>query len=174
MKLKNFTPAPLSEADTPTADCVLIYADGACKGNPGPGGWAATIRVYADGKLTRSAAYVGGDDDTTNNRMEIIAVLEAIRKTAEGTERPVIVRTDSNVLVQSANQWLPGWIAKGWKKADGKPVANADLLQELAAVMATRKVIFEHVRGHARNAGNDEADKLASNEGAKRVKRLVA
>lgn len=174
MKLKNFTPVPLSDTDIPAPDCVLIYADGACKGNPGPGGWAATARVYAGGALVKAKTLVGGEDDTTNNQMEILAALEAIKLTAEGKERPIVVRTDSKYLVRSANDWLPGWIAKGWRKSDGKPVLNRELLEQLASTLATRSVSFEHVPGHAGNAGNEEVDGLASTEATKRARRRVA
>lgn len=169
MILKNFTPVPLSDNDIPAPDCVVIYADGACKGNPGPGGWAATARVYVGGELVKAKAAVGGDDDTTNNRMEILAALEAIKLTAEGKDRRIFVRTDSKNLVQTANEWLPGWIAKGWRKSGGKPVMNRDLLEDLVAALETRNITFEHVPGHAGNAGNEEVDELASAEAAERT-----
>jgi ribonuclease HI len=142
---------------------ALIWTDGACSGNPGPGGWAAIV-VPADGGSPVELS--GGEHTTTNNRMELTAALEGLRSLPDGAD--VTVVTDSQLLLNSMTVWLPGWKQKGWKTAAGKPVKNQDLLIALEAEVARLGSVRWHwVRGHetgaehAHKALNDRADQLA-------------
>ena len=142
---------------------VIIYTDGACRGNPGPGGWGA---VLLSGEHEREIW--GGEAATTNNRMELMAAIAAL----EALKRPSLVRlhTDSNYLKEGITRWLHGWKRNGWKTADKKPVKNVDLWQRLEAAMAPHKVEFFWVRGHAGHPENERADALAR-EGMKPFKK---
>jgi len=142
---------------------VDIFTDGACSGNPGPGGWGAVLR---SGVHEREMS--GGESATTNNRMELMAAIAAI----EALKRPSVVRlhTDSSYLKEGITRWLHGWKRNGWKTADKKPVKNVDLWQRLEAAMAPHKVEFFWVRGHAGHPENERADALAR-EGMKPFKR---
>ena len=138
-----------------------IWTDGACSGNPGPGGWAAII-VPPDGpEIERS----GGDPDTTNNRMEYTAALEGLRALPDGTD--VVIVTDSQLMLNSMTQWIEGWKRKGWKTAGNKPVKNQDLVMALDEEIGRHNVRWHWVRGHetggahAHKALNDRADRLA-------------
>jgi ribonuclease HI len=133
---------------------VTIYTDGACSGNPGPGGWGALL-MY--GTATREL--YGGVPDTTNNRMELLAVIKAL----EALSRPCVVDlyTDSVYVKNGMEQWLSGWKAKGWKTADKKPVKNQDLWQDLDAACARHTVQFHWVKGHAGDPHNEQVDALA-------------
>lgn len=134
---------------------VTIYTDGACRGNPGPGGWGVT--------LSRGRQYKelhGGDPSTTNNRMELTAAIKALQ--ALKRPLPVILYTDSKYVVQGITQWLPKWKAKGWRKSDGKPVENVDLWKALDEVASVHDVQWSWVRGHNGNPGNERADALAN------------
>lgn len=144
-----------------TGDVVHIYTDGACKGNPGPGGWGAVL-IHGE----REKEIFGGESQTTNNRMELIAVIEAL----QSLKRPchVVVHTDSKYVQLGISEWLPNWIQRGWKTAAKKPVKNADLWQRLHDVAAKHEIEWRWVRGHAGNAGNERADELA-NRGAESV-----
>lgn len=134
---------------------VKIYTDGACKGNPGPGGWGC-ILVY--GKLEKELS--GGEPSTTNNRMELsaaIAGLEALKEPCE-----VELYSDSKYLVDAVNfGWARSWRAKGWRKGDGKPALNVDLWEKLLALFEIHRVRFEWVRGHNGHAYNERCDRLA-------------
>jgi ribonuclease HI len=135
---------------------VEVYTDGACSGNPGPGGWGALLSY---GAHTRELC--GGDGGlTTNNRMELIAAIEAL----EALSRPSRVRlhTDSTYVRSGITLWLPGWKRNGWRTADKKPVKNADLWQRLDAAAARHRVEWRWVKGHAGNPGNERADALAN------------
>lgn len=131
---------------------IEIYTDGACAGNPGPGGWGALI---LDEGAER--ALCGGEAATTNNRMEMMAAIEALRATAGA----VRLHTDSQYLKNGITQWIVGWKRKGWRTADGKPVKNRDLWEILEAQTKGRKIEWIWVRGHAGDAGNERADALA-------------
>lgn len=133
---------------------VDIFTDGACSGNPGPGGWGAILRY--DGVEKELS---GGEYATTNNRMEMMAAIV----TLESLKRPSHVRlhTDSQYVQKGMTEWLPGWIKRGWKTADKKPVKNVDLWQRLHAAVAPHKVEFIWVRGHDGHPENERADKLA-------------
>ena len=136
---------------------VTIYTDGACRGNPGPGGWGALLHWNGTDK-----ALCGGEHETTNNRMELMAAimaLEALRQSCD-----VTVYTDSNYVRQGLTEWLPGWRARGWLTASRKPVKNQDLWQRLDSAAGKHRVEWHWVKGHAGNPGNEAADRLA-NEG---------
>ncbi len=142
---------------------TLIWTDGACSGNPGPGGWAA-ILVPPDGAAPIERS--GGEPNTTNNRMELSAALFGLRALPDGADACVV--TDSQLLVNSMTQWLEGWKRKGWKTASGSPVKNLDLVQALEAeTLRLGTVRWHWVRGHqtgaehAHKALNDRADQLA-------------
>lgn len=133
---------------------VEIFTDGACKGNPGPGGWGAVIRSGAHGKEIS-----GGEPNTTNNRMELLAAIRAL----EALKRPceVILYTDSIYVRDGITKWIHGWRRNGWKTADRKPVKNAELWQELLDAAAPHKVDWRWVKGHAGHPENERADRLA-------------
>lgn len=136
---------------------VTIYTDGACSGNPGPGGWGA-ILMYNGNKKELS----GGNKDTTNNIMEITAVLEALKALKFPCE--VDLYSDSAYVVNSFNQgWIYNWLKKGWKTASGEPVKNKELWEELYNLTQTHKVTFHKVKGHADNEFNNRCDELARN-----------
>ena len=136
-------------------DEVVIYTDGACKGNPGPGGWGAWLRSGA-----HERELSGGEKQTTNNRMELTAVIEALN----ALNRPcrVTLFTDSEYVRNGITKWIHGWKSRGWVTADKKPVKNAELWQALDAAAARHRVDWRWVRGHAGDAGNERADALAN------------
>ncbi len=133
---------------------VNIFTDGACSGNPGPGGWGALLR-YGD----TEKEICGGEDATTNNRMELLAAIRAI----EALKRPSTVRlhTDSTYLRDGITRWIGGWKANGWKTAAKKPVKNVDLWQRLDAAAAGHDIEWRWVKGHAGHPDNERADALA-------------
>lgn len=133
---------------------VELFTDGACSGNPGPGGWGAILRWKGTEK-----EYSGGEPDTTNNRMEMMAVIEGL----SALKRPcaVDVYTDSQYVHKGISQWVRGWKVKGWKTADNKPVKNEDLWRRLDELAAQHKVTWHWVRGHAGHPENERADALA-------------
>ena len=134
---------------------VEIYTDGACKGNPGPGGWGALLRCQGQEK-----ELFGGAPDTTNNRMELQAVIEALRC----LKRPcdIDIYTDSQYVQKGISEWITGWKARGWRTASKAPVKNADLWQALDAAQARHQVEWRWVRGHNGHPGNERADQLAN------------
>jgi ribonuclease HI len=135
-------------------DEVEIFTDGACSGNPGPGGWGAILR-YRGVKKEIS----GGENPTTNNRMEMLAAITAL----EALKRPCTVQvyTDSQYLRDGITKWLPAWKARGWRTADKKPVKNIDLWQRLDTAAAPHRIEWNWVRGHAGHPENERADALA-------------
>jgi ribonuclease HI len=135
-------------------DLVEVHTDGACSGNPGPGGWAALLRWRGHEKELS-----GGEPLTTNNRMELTAAIAAL----EALKRPMRVRlvTDSDYLRQGITRWLPAWKARGWKTADKAPVKNLDLWQRLEAAAARHRVEWAWTRGHAGDPDNERVDRLA-------------
>ncbi|OWT58303.1 ribonuclease HI [Candidimonas nitroreducens] len=137
---------------------VDIWTDGACKGNPGPGGWGVLLRQGRHEKTL-----YGGEPQTTNNRMELLAVIQALK--ALKRRCTVVVHTDSQYVQKGMTEWLPGWKRRGWLTADKKPVKNADLWQELEALVREHSLSWQWVRGHAGDPGNERADQLA-NQGA--------
>ena len=133
---------------------VVIYTDGACSGNPGPGGWAA-ILTYGD----RSKEISGGEAETTNNRMELTAAISALDTLKQASR--VELHTDSEYVMKGITQWIHGWKRKGWRTAAGQPVKNADLWQQLDAARQRHQVDWRWVRGHAGHDVNERADALA-------------
>ncbi len=134
---------------------IEIYTDGACRGNPGPGGWGALL-LYGDHRKTLH----GGEPETTNNRMEMRAAIEALN--ALKGPREVILHTDSKYVMDGINRWMPAWKKRGWKTANKKPVKNQDLWQELDDAVSRHKIKWKWVRGHTGVDGNEEADALAN------------
>jgi ribonuclease HI len=134
---------------------VIIYTDGACKGNPGPGGWGALLR-----KGDAERELFGGEPHTTNNRMELTAVIRAL----ETLKRPckADIYTDSQYVKNGIETWIHNWKRNGWKTADKKPVKNAELWRELDALVQVHEVSWHWVKGHATDAGNIRADELAN------------
>lgn len=135
---------------------ITAYTDGACSGNPGPGGWGVLIESDPPKRMC------GGDPATTNNRMELQAAIEALSALPEGTA--MTVHTDSQYVKNGVTTWVHGWKRNGWKTAARKPVKNQDLWQRLDALAEARDVRWAWVKGHAGDPGNEEADRLA-NEG---------
>ena len=135
---------------------VIIFTDGACSGNPGPGGWGALLR-YSDTEKKLS----GGELETTNNRMEMMAAIKAL----ESLKRPVQVElyTDSVYVRDGITRWIQGWKARGWKTANNKPVKNVDLWQRLEHAMGSHSIDWHWVKGHAGYADNELVDELARN-----------
>ena len=136
---------------------IVIYTDGACKGNPGPGGWG--VLLMADGNETE---LFGGELGTTNNRMEMTAVIEALSALKQPST--VTLHLDSEYVLKGITQWIHGWKARGWRTAAKQPVKNVDLWQKLDAVVAGsgHKIDWRWVRGHAGDPGNERADGLAN------------
>ncbi len=134
---------------------VEIYTDGACRGNPGPGGWGALL--IAGGH--RKSLY-GGEPETTNNRMELTAAIEALN--ALKGKRRVVLHTDSKYVKDGVESWMANWKARGWKTSNKKPVKNQDLWQSLDKAVKRHDLQWKWVKGHAGNAGNEEADALAN------------
>lgn len=139
---------------------VEIHTDGACLGNPGPGGWGALLR-YGD----REKELSGGEPDTTNNRMELMAAIMALETLRGACE--VVLHTDSQYVQKGIGEWLPNWIRRGWKTAGGEPVKNKDLWQRLQAASAVHQVQWRWVKGHAGHEDNERVDKLARNAAEK-------
>lgn len=135
-------------------DMVVIHTDGACLGNPGPGGWGALLQ-FRD----RERELAGSEIDTTNNRMELMAAIMAL----EALKRPCTVRlrTDSQYVRQGITEWLPRWIERGWRTSGRAAVKNRDLWERLSAAAARHEISWEWVRGHTGDPGNERADQLA-------------
>lgn len=133
---------------------VTIYTDGACSGNPGPGGWGVLLK-YNGSERELS----GGDRKTTNNKMELLAAINAL----EALKKPctVTLYTDSNYVKNGITGWIHGWLRNGWKTASKKPVKNADLWQQLLEAKKRHDVTWKWVKGHAGDPGNERADELA-------------
>ncbi|MFG6489387.1 ribonuclease HI [Roseateles sp. BYS78W] len=146
------TPKPALAIKKPQ---VTIYTDGACKGNPGPGGWGAWLSSGGHDK-----ELFGGERETTNNRMELTAPIEALASLKRSCD--VVVYLDSEYVRKGITEWITNWQRRGWKTADGKPVKNADLWQRLDALRKLHKVEWRWVKGHAGDPGNERADMLAN------------
>ncbi len=134
-----------------------VYTDGACSGNPGPGGWG-TVVYFADGSVHEMG---GAEPQTTNNRMEMQAAIAALEflATAQPKE-PIPLYTDSEYVMKGITQWIQGWKKKGWKTSTGKPVLNQDLWQVLDR-LNSKQVVWRYVRGHSGNTGNERCDTIA-------------
>lgn len=133
---------------------VEIHTDGACLGNPGPGGWAALLRYRG-----RERTLAGGEPNTTNNRMELTAAIAALEALTEGCA--VTLHTDSQYLRQGITEWLPTWIRRGWRTAGGDPVKNRDLWERLHAAAQRHRIVWKWVRGHSGDPDNERVDALA-------------
>lgn len=138
-----------------STEFVEIYTDGACKGNPGPGGWGALLRYKGAEK-----ELWGGENDTTNNRMELLAVIQALNS----LKRPCAIHlyTDSQYVQKGISEWIHGWKARGWKTAAKEPVKNADLWRLLDAATGQHQIDWRWVKGHAGHEFNERADALAN------------
>ena len=136
---------------------VEIFTDGACKGNPGPGGWGALLRM---GRHEKELS--GGEAHTTNNRMEMTAVIRALEALAEPCD--VLLHSDSRYVIDGMTKWIEGWQRKGWITASRKPVLNADLWRELIAAAAPHRIEWTWVKGHSGHTENDRVDQLACAE----------
>ncbi len=134
---------------------VVIYTDGACKGNPGPGGWGAWLR-WGD----HQKELFGGEPLTTNNRMELTAVIESLALLKRRTQ--VAIYTDSEYVKNGITSWIHGWKKRGWRTADNKPVKNIELWQRLDSLVAEHAVAWHWVKGHSGDPGNERADALAN------------
>jgi len=137
------------------SDKVIIYTDGACRGNPGPGGWGALLQFGDNEK-----ALYGADPQTTNNRMELQAAIEALNALRRGCR--VELYTDSQYLRNGVLQWMDNWKRKDWKTANRKPVKNRDLWEKLDGLLGQHTINWHWVKGHAGDAGNERADQLAN------------
>ena len=135
---------------------LVIYTDGACSGNPGPGGWG--VVMYHG---NHSKEFYGGESSTTNNRMEMMAAIKAIEAIKPNYKGPIVLFTDSTYVLKGITEWIVGWKKRGWKKSDKKPVINKDLWQRLDALNAARDIRWEWVKGHDGDLGNERADELA-------------
>jgi ribonuclease HI len=144
-----------SAARDEDAQLIEIYADGACKGNPGAGGWGVLLRGAGSEK-----ELLGAEAQTTNNRMELTAVIRGL----EALKRPcsVVVYTDSQYVQKGISEWIRGWKRNGWRTADKKPVKNADLWRQLDELAAGHTISWRWVRGHSGNPGNERVDALAN------------
>ena len=136
-------------------EAVIIYTDGACRGNPGRGGWGVILRYKGTVKELH-----GGDKETTNNRMELMAAIQAL----EALKKPCTVQlySDSSYVLKGITEWLPNWKKRGWKTASNHPVKNVDLWQRLDAAIAQHQIEWRWVKGHSGNTGNERADTLAN------------
>lgn len=135
---------------------VEIYTDGACRGNPGPGGWGALLRFQGKDK-----ELYGAEPETTNNRMEMTAVICAL-EALKHARHPVILTTDSRYVMDGLTKWLPGWKKNGWKTAAKKPVKNVDLWKRLDELVSQHKIEWHWVKGHSGHAENERVDELAN------------
>lgn len=138
------------------SDKVQIFTDGACRGNPGPGGWGAVMR-YGEKEKTLH----GGETSTTNNRMELTAVIKAL-ECLKGNKWPIDITTDSKYVLQGITEWIEGWKKRGWRNASKKPVLNADLWQRLDELVQPFDIKWHWVKGHSGHPDNELADQLAN------------
>jgi ribonuclease HI len=149
-------------------DQAIIFTDGGCSGNPGPGGWAFVIRLRANDAADHEILGSGGEANTTNNRMELRAVIEALselERRSPGAQ--LVVRTDSQYVKNGIGAWIANWKRNGWRTADRRPVKNKELWEELDALVARVRPSFEWVKGHAGIEGNERCDAMVQTEIAK-------
>jgi len=137
----------------------LAWTDGACSGNPGPGGWGALLRAIDGDAILKERALSGGEAQTTNNRMELMAAISALEALSRPTK--ITITTDSAYVKNGVTGWIHGWKKNGWRTADRKPVKNVDLWQRLDAAHARHEVTWRWIKGHAGHAENERADALA-------------
>jgi len=135
---------------------IEIFTDGACRGNPGPGGWGALLRFSGKEK-----ELYGGEPETTNNRMEMMAAIRAL-ESLKSNRHPIVLTTDSRYVMDGITKWLPGWKRRGWKTANKQPVKNIDLWQRLDTVVGRLEIEWRWVKGHSGHAENERVDELAN------------
>ena len=150
----------MNDSATPARKQVEIFTDGACKGNPGPGGWGAILRLG-----TTEKELSGGEAATTNNRMELTGAIRGLAQLSQPCD--VTLYTDSRYVIDGITKWVFGWIKNGWVNAAKKPVANEDLWRELLIVIKPHKIKWQWVKGHDGHPENERVDKLASDEAMK-------
>ena len=138
---------------------LFAWTDGACSGNPGPGGWGVLLRAMDGDTIVKERELQGGEADTTNNRMELMAAISALETLTRPTA--LTITTDSAYVKNGVTGWIHGWKRNGWKTADRKPVKNVDLWQRLEAAAARHKVTWAWIKGHAGHPENERADELA-------------
>jgi len=138
---------------------LYAYTDGACSGNPGPGGWGALLIARDGDKVVKERALSGGEADTTNNRMELLAAISALETLGRATAITIV--TDSAYVKDGITSWIHGWKKRGWKTSANKPVKNEDLWRRLDSAVAQHQVRWEWVKGHAGHVENERADELA-------------
>ena len=138
---------------------LFAWTDGACSGNPGPGGWGVLMCAMDGAQIVKERELSGGEADTTNNRMELMAAISALETLSRVSEITVV--TDSTYVKNGVTQWIHGWKRNGWRTADKKPVKNADLWQRLDTAQARHTVHWQWIKGHAGHAENERADELA-------------
>ena len=138
------------------AELVKIYTDGACRGNPGPGGWGAVL-IYGD----KVKNLYGGEAETTNNRMELTAVIKAL-ECLKGNKWPLEITSDSKYVLQGITEWIEVWKKRGWRNASKKPVMNVDLWQQLDVLVEPHEIRWQWVKGHSGHPENELADQLAN------------
>lgn len=138
---------------------LIAYTDGACSGNPGPGGWGVLMRATRDGEIIKERELSGGEADTTNNRMELMAAISALETLRQPSTITIV--TDSAYVKNGVTSWIHGWKRNGWRTADKKPVKNVELWQRLDTAQAQHRVTWEWVKGHAGHPENERADELA-------------
>ena len=138
---------------------IVAYTDGACSGNPGPGGWGVLLQALQDGRVVKERELKGGAAETTNNRMELLAAITALETL--GRPAAVTVETDRAYVRSAVTEWIHGWKRNGWKSSTRKPVKNEDLWRRLDAAQARHDVTWEWVKGHAGHPENERADALA-------------
>lgn len=148
------------EANKKDLESVVMFTDGACSGNPGPGGWAAIV-VFPEGHVVELG---GGDPSTTNNQMEMLAVIKGL-ESAKAANQSVVIYTDSTYVIRGITQWVWGWRQRGWLTAEGQPVANRELWEELVRLTSARTrlggIDWRYVRGHTGVPGNERVDEIA-------------
>ena len=138
---------------------LFAWTDGACSGNPGPGGWGVLLRAMDGDRIVKERELSGGEADTTNNRMELMAAISALETLTRSSE--ITITTDSAYVKNGVSGWIHGWKKNGWKTADRKPVKNVDLWQRLDTAQARHKVTWAWIKGHAGHPENERADELA-------------
>ncbi|MEZ5753110.1 MAG: ribonuclease HI [Paracoccaceae bacterium] len=138
---------------------LFAWTDGACSGNPGPGGWGVLMRAIEGEAVVKERTLCGGEADTTNNRMELLAAINALEALTRASD--ITLTTDSAYVKNGVTSWIHGWKRNGWKTADKKPVKNADLWQRLDLAQARHRVTWKWIKGHAGHAENERADELA-------------
>jgi len=138
---------------------LFAYTDGACSGNPGPGGWGVLMLAREEGAVVKERSLSGGAADTTNNRMELMAAIAALEALARPSALTIV--TDSVYVKNGITEWMVGWKKKGWRTSGGSPVKNVDLWQRLDAARGPHQVTWAWIRGHAGHAENERADELA-------------